>query len=211
MNLVLAGCAANGTEEYQDGFEFRSQTDAVLDLRLSHLEDRLNAVETAVGALSDSPGPPGGRRVVPEASAIPAGNAPGTPPVPPRRAAGSEDQAAYDAALALYERHQPNAAQERFQAFLDQYPQSALVPNALYWLGESHYAAGRMDLAIMQFKKVAETYPRHTKAAAALLKAGYAYARLGDRENARFYWQILLDDFPDSAPAALARKRLAEP
>jgi tol-pal system protein YbgF len=145
---------------------------------------------------------PGGRPVLPGSA---------TRDAAPRNPAAGAEQAAYDAALQLYERRQPNAAQENFQNFLQLYPDSTLAPNALYWLGESHYAAGRMDLAIMQFKKVAETYPRHPKAAAALLKAGYAYARLGDRENARFYWQILLDDFPDSAPAALARKRLGEP
>jgi tol-pal system protein YbgF len=111
--------------------------------------------------------------------------------------------------LALYEGRKPAAAQEAFLAFLELHPGSPLVPNALYWLGESYYAADKLDLAIMQFKRVAEAYPRHDKAAAALLKAGYAYARLNDKENARFYWQILLDDFPDSAPAALARKRLA--
>ncbi len=53
-------------------------------------------------------------------------------------------------------------------------------------------------------------YPGHPKAAAALLKAGYAYESLNDGANARFYWQILLDDYPGSAPAALARKRMAQ-
>ena len=234
--LALAGCAAAGAEESLDGPEALSQTEMILELRLSHMEERLNAVEIALGALSGSPGTP--RPVPPPAApaprAEPANPAPapaGTPGISsaraqssgrrvvpeagkdsaplPRKPAGGGEQAVYDAARDCYERRQWEAAREGFQDFLRQYPSGPLVPNALYWLGESHYAAGRLDLAIMEFKKVAETYPRHAKAAAALLKAGYAYARLGDRENARFYWQILLDDFPDSAPAALARKRLA--
>jgi tol-pal system protein YbgF len=229
-SLALAGCAAAGAEESLDGPEARSQAEMILELRLSHLEERLSAVETAVGTLRGSPetprsapgglppspagtpgvspdrAPGGGRRVVPETPAAPLRKE-GAPRTP----AGGGEQAAYDAALNFYERRQWDAALESFQNFLRQYPGGSLAPNALYWLGETHYAAGRTDLAIMEFKKVAEAYPRHAKTAAALLKAGYAYARLGDRENARFYWQILLDDFPDSAPAALARKRLAGP
>ena len=123
--------------------------------------------------------------------------------------AATGDKGAYNAALALYDKNQLAAAEQRFSAFLQEYPQSPLVPNAMYWLGECYYSTGKMDSAIMIFKDVAGRFPRHPKAAAALLKAGYAYAKLNDMENAQFYWQILIDDFPDSAPAALARKRMA--
>jgi tol-pal system protein YbgF len=88
-------------------------------------------------------------------------------------------------------------------------PESALAPNALYWQGECLYSLGKYDEAIMIFKDVAAKYPKHDKAAASLLKAGYSYERLNDKENAHFYWQILLDDFPSSAPAGMARKRMA--
>jgi tol-pal system protein YbgF len=131
-----------------------------------------------------------------------------TPPSPPAQTASS-DKAAYASALALYEKSQLAAAEKAFSGFLQQYPQSPLVPNAMYWLGECYYSTDRMDNAIMIFKDVAGKFPKHDKAAASLLKAGYAYAKLGDMENAYFYWQILLDDFPGSAPANLARKRMA--
>lgn len=173
---------------------------------------------------------PGGRRVVPvtagpdrnaASAAAQTASVPGpasadqamkTPPVSSsqaQRTAASSDKTAYASALALYEHNQPAAAEKAFNGFLQQYPQSPLVPNAMYWLGECYYSTDRMDNAIMIFKDVASKFPKHDKAAASLLKAGYAYAKMGDMENAYFYWQILLDDFPGSAPATLARKRMA--
>lgn len=116
----------------------------------------------------------------------------------------------YDAALALYYKGQYDKAQEQFSAFLDRHPASSLTPNAMYWRGECLYARNEFDSAIIIFKDLAGKYPKHPKAAAALLKAGFAYARIKDMENARFYWQILVDDFPQSEPASIARKRLTQ-
>ena len=117
---------------------------------------------------------------------------------------------AYDAALALYYKGQYGKAQEQFDGFLRGHPSSSLAPNAMYWQGECLYSQNKFDSAIIIFKDLAGKYPKHPKAAAALLKAGFAYARIKDMENARFYWQILVDDFPKSEPATIARKRLAQ-
>lgn len=132
---------------------------------------------------------------------------------PPRREKKTEParrgpKAAYDSALALYHQGQYAKAGEAFSSFLAAHPGSPLAPNALYWKGECLYSQGKFDQAILAFKDVASQHPKHDKAAAALLKAGYAYAELNDMGNARFYWQLLVDDFPASAPAALAKKRL---
>ena len=128
--------------------------------------------------------------------------------VPP--ASEKTGSGAYDAALALYYKGQYAKAQEQFDGFLRSNPSSSLAPNAMYWQGECLYSQNKFDSAIIIFKDLAGKYPKHPKAAAALLKAGFAYARIKDMENARFYWQILVDDFPKSEPATIARKRLAQ-
>lgn len=94
------------------------------------------------------------------------------------------------------------------EAFLKDYPDSGLAPNAAYWLGETFYHEKRYAEAILTFKDVVRKYPKHGKAAAAMLKTGYAYEMLGDKSNARFYLQTLVDEYPGSEPAALARTRL---
>ena len=123
---------------------------------------------------------------------------------------GGTEKSAYDAALSAYYSGQYTKALDGFGEFLRRSPSSSLAPNAMYWQGECLYSQGKFDTAIMTFKDLAGKYPQHPKAAAALLKAGFAYAQLKDMENARFYWQILLDDFPKSEPAGMARKRMAQ-
>lgn len=129
-------------------------------------------------------------------------------PVAPAARASSGEKSAYDAALAIYDKGKYQEAAGLFTAFLETYPESPLRPNARYWLGECHYSQKQYDQAILAFKDVAGKYPKHPKAAASLLKLGYSYANMGDVENARFYLQMLLDDFPGSPPASLGQKRL---
>lgn len=101
-------------------------------------------------------------------------------------------------------------AQKEFQAFIQQYPKSILLPNAYYWLGECEYAQKQFVQAIIAFKEVSNRYPHHPKAADALLKMGFAYEKLGDLENARFYLQKILDRYPQSHASALAKNKLAK-
>ncbi|SDO06182.1 tol-pal system protein YbgF [Desulfonauticus submarinus] len=88
------------------------------------------------------------------------------------------------------------------------YPKSKLVPNALYWIGESYYGEGKYAKSILTFKRIVNSYPTHYKASHALLKIAYAYAELGDKENAKFYLKILLQDYPKSDVVAKAKKKL---
>ncbi len=125
----------------------------------------------------------------------------------PKRSAASP-KAAYDRALALFESRKYTESKAAFEAFAAANPKSSLMPNALYWMGECLYSQGDYSGSIFKFKDVAGNYPTHHKAAAALLKAGYAYAQLGDMNNARFYWQMLTHDFPGSTEAKLAAKRM---
>ncbi|MDL2314603.1 tol-pal system protein YbgF [Desulfovibrio sp. OttesenSCG-928-C14] len=125
----------------------------------------------------------------------------------PKAAAGPERQA-YDAALRAAMDKQPQKAEALFNEFLQKYPESSLLPNAEYWLGESYYTQKRYSEAVLLFLGVASAYPKHNKAPDALLKAGYTYERLGDKENAVFYFSQLLENYPKANSANLARRAL---
>ncbi|MDO9080751.1 MAG: tetratricopeptide repeat protein, partial [Desulfuromonadales bacterium] len=58
------------------------------------------------------------------------------------------------------------------EEFIKARPQSELVPNAYYWIGESYYSEKNFENAIVQFQDVIEKYPTHSKASAALYKQG---------------------------------------
>ncbi len=194
---------------------------------------RLDALEGALAGKKDdtaqpSVAPPpsvdaddlgkGGRRVQPEpvqpepvrpepAKATPAAKAAQKPE--PRAAKPVSDKAAYEAALNLLQRGRTDEARVRFDGFLGDgdYPNSALVPNALYWKGEALYAQRRYADAIVAFKEVTARFPKHHKAADSLLKTALAYKQLGDDENVRFHLKALREDHPDSPAARLARQR----
>ena len=71
----------------------------------------------------------------------------------------------------------PAEGRKILQQFLEDDPQSGLVPNALYWIGESYYQEKNYAQAILTFKDVTRRFPKHHKAAASLLKIGMLATR----------------------------------
>ncbi|MHC1701575.1 MAG: tol-pal system protein YbgF [Humidesulfovibrio sp.] len=131
-------------------------------------------------------------------------------PAPARNGAAATGSALYSEGMTLVRAEHAPEGRKLLQEFLEAEPNSVLVPNALYWIGESHYVEKNYPQAILSFKDVTKRYPKHHKAAAALLKIGMSYAMLGEKDNASLYLRALLQDFPKSEPAPAARKKLAE-
>ncbi len=214
--LFLAGCAG-ATQERLDKAEASIDEFRAQEIRLALLEDKIAALNAEVTALkAPALQEEKGSATKPElasrsrsaavssgALAVPVGGSSGV------KSSSPAADKAYQKALATFEAGRPEAALTQFSEFLKTYPASPLAPNAGYWLGECYYSQKRFDTAIITFKDVVAKYPRHPKAAAAMLKAGLAYARLGDKDNARFYLETLIQDFPDSEPAKLARGRIS--
>lgn len=97
-----------------------------------------------------------------------------------------------------------------FQGFLQQYPNSILVPHAVYWLGESYYQTKQFPQAIEQYDRLIAQFPKNEKLAGALLKEGFAYAAVGDKTKARAALKRVVEDFPRASEANLAKEKLAE-
>ncbi len=134
---------------------------------------------------------------------------PAAPPVAQAKPvkAVSGEQGAYKTALDLVLAGNFAQGREKFNAFLQQYPNGRLAPNAYYWIGESFYAQKNYPEALLSFKQVTSSYPKHHKTPDALLKAGMTYEMLGDKDNARLQYQALLADFPSSSAAKIARNK----
>lgn len=115
---------------------------------------------------------------------------------------------AYDEALAMYYRHEYSRSLQAFTSFIEGNKGHKLMANALYWQGESAYSQGDYLGAILSFKSITSQFPKHAKSSDALLKIGMSYERLKDPDNAQFYWQVLLDDFPKSSAARVARGKM---
>ncbi|SKA94141.1 tol-pal system protein YbgF [Paucidesulfovibrio gracilis DSM 16080] len=116
----------------------------------------------------------------------------------------------YNKGLNLVRSGRLQQGRQVLESFLKEHPGHSLVPNAMYWIGESWYGNKQYPQAILAFKDVVTKYPQHHKAQAALLKIGMSYRNVGDKDNALFYLRTLVEDHPGSSPAKMAERLLRE-
>ncbi len=167
------------------------------------------SVEPAVAMVSEPDTP----YTVPsrtEKNSVQASTSPAPQPAVRHKPTGNELPYAYTEAVRLTRSGNTEKGRQMLRAFIMEYPDSPLVPNAYYWLGETYYHDKRYAQAILTFKEVTSRFPKDPKAAASMLKIGYSYEMLGDKDNARFYLNALAEDYPKSEPARLARAALDE-
>ncbi len=120
-----------------------------------------------------------------------------------------DDTAAYDAAYALLKKGDFPAAENAFQSFMKDYPNSKLVGNANYWLGETYYARGQFEQAVGIFADGFTKYKDNSKAADNLLKLGMSMAKLNKNTEACTAFSSLPVEFPNAADS-LKNRAVAE-
>ena len=142
--------------------------------------------------------------VVPAPAPVDTSNrAPVTPGAPPTVSA---DQM-YQGARQQLNRGAVGTARRGFQEFLRSYPTHELVPDALFYVGES-FAVESADSAVTYWTRVVTQYPRSGKASTALYKMGRIEEVRNNRAAARGYYDRLLKQYPRSDEADLAREQL---
>ncbi len=128
------------------------------------------------------------------------------PAKPAQRAAGNPEQE-YAAALATYRAREHGQAVIDFMDFIAKYPKHSLAGNAQYWIGEAYWAQRDYRQALVEFEKVFEHGP--AKAPDAQLKIGLCYLRLNDLPRAQQAWQRVVNEYPKSESASMARSLIA--
>lgn len=112
----------------------------------------------------------------------------------------------YDRVMSEFKHRDYDAALAGFRLFIELHSQSDLAANAQYWIGECHYRRGRYRAALKSFSEVLANYPLSQKLPASTLKLGQIYTKLGDQDTARMMFDRVMDQYPDSSEAELARK-----
>jgi tol-pal system protein YbgF len=120
------------------------------------------------------------------------------------------DALAYQAAFDKLRAGNYSAAIKGFGGFITQYPNSSYVPNAWYWMGETHYVNGEYKQAIDNFQQVVAKYPASPKASDAYLKMGYAQYALKDYSAAQATFKGVISHYPGTTAASLAGQRLQQ-
>jgi tol-pal system protein YbgF len=120
----------------------------------------------------------------------------------------SEDEL-YASAKQAYDNGDFQSALQGFELFLEKFSDSDRADNARFWIGEIYFAEQWYERAILEYEKVIKNYPDGNKVAGAYLKQGFSFEKIGENANARLILNELLEKFPDSNEAKIAKKKLA--
>jgi len=151
------------------------------------IDKRLSALETSLKTASASGGSAGAGATGP---------------------AAPDAQTAYNKAIEVLRTGDFTAAAQQFTDFMAAYPNSDLLDNAQYWIGEASYAAHDYDKAATAFAAVGSRWPNSRKAPDALLKLGFTQFEQKKFPEARATLALVQSRFPGSDAAKLAADRL---
>jgi tol-pal system protein YbgF len=165
--------------------------------KLAELGERAQAAPATVPPdLAPAPGVPG---AVPAPGTV-AGAAPGGATPAPREL--------YSQAYADYARGNYDLAIQGFSEYIRLFPSTDFTDNAQYWIGESMYGKKMFAEAIEAWNGLFRDYPSSDKLPDARAKKGMALERLGRRSQALVEYRYVIDRFPNSPAARIARERL---
>ena len=116
----------------------------------------------------------------------------------------------YEAAVTQFNRGSLNTAQMAFSRFLGDYPDHRLAPSAQFNLGDILFQENRLDEAIEEFLRVGQLYPTADRVPVALYRIGLIYVLQENVETARTYLERVVNSYPDSGAADLARDLLED-
>jgi tol-pal system protein YbgF len=182
-----------------------------LQTAMTELLDRLDVMNSRLARLEESgvaaaPAPAPARAAV-QTPAEPV--AEGTPAPPMQRAvAGANLAEEYRQAIMLFGRGRHADARRAFQEVFESPDAGDLADNALFWIGETYFAAGDYTNAVRNYTRVVNEFADQNKAPDAMFKIALAQARTGDLALARRTLQQVIEKYPYSSTASSAKAEL---
>lgn len=168
--------------------------------RMAEMRERFQAAQAApaLGAPVLGAGPDPGTGGAVAGVPSPAAGAP--PPPAPREL--------YSQAYADYARGNFDLSIQAFQEYLKNYPQTDFSDNAQYWIGECYYGKKSFSEAVEAWNTLLRDFPSSDKLPDARVKKGMALEKLGRRSQALVEYRYVVDRYPNSPAARIARERL---
>lgn len=117
----------------------------------------------------------------------------------------TSDRDAYNKAYAHVPEQRFEDAINSFQTFIRQYPDSRLIGNAYYWLGEIYMAQNRTADAEKMFNVVINNHTDSFKIADSKYKLGLIYSRYGNNDKAQEMMEAIIAKHPREPAADHAR------
>ncbi len=96
------------------------------------------------------------------------------------------------------------------KSYLASSPDPSLADDAHFWIGESLYAQGKYEDAVLQYDTVSKKFPKGDKVPDALLKQGMSFYKMEDSETGNLVLERLVHGYPNTDAAARAKKIMKE-
>jgi tol-pal system protein YbgF len=116
----------------------------------------------------------------------------------------------FDMAMSDYLMGNFELAVAGFKMYKEQFSDSPLVDDSLYWTGECYFSLKKFEEAVEQFNELILNYPKGDKVPAAYLKKGISLAELGKNEEALSAFRLLVSKYPLEEETKIAQQKIKE-
>ena len=116
----------------------------------------------------------------------------------------------YNMAYSDYLKGNFELAIDGFKMYREQFPESPLADNSLYWIGECYFSQKKYTGAIEQFNELLLNYPRGDKIPAAYLKKGISLIELRKKEESLIVFKLLISKYPLEEETKIAQQKIRE-
>ncbi len=116
----------------------------------------------------------------------------------------------YNMAYSDYRKGNFELAIDGFKMYREQFPESPLTDNSLFWIGECYFSQKKYEEAIEQFNELILNYPRGDKIPSAYLKKGISLMKLEKKEVALSVFKLLIGKYPLEEETKIAQQKIKE-
>jgi len=116
----------------------------------------------------------------------------------------------YNMAYSDYRKGNFELAIDGFKMYREQFPESPLADNSLFWIGECYFSQKKYEEAIEQFNELILNYPRGDKIPSAYLKKGISLMKLEKKEAALSVFKLLISKYPLEEETKIAQQKIKE-
>jgi len=207
--LLAAACGSSSGTKPAAAVAAPDPQIAAIQTSMTELLERLDVMNDRLTRLEKASEERGGQAPSPVAVPQKPPSKTGVAPVlhaTPLRAASIADL--YRNGIVLFGKNRYAEARGAFQQVFDADASGELADNALFWIGETYFAAADYNNAIRFYKRVTDEYGDQNKAPDAMYKLAVAYEKTSDLALARTTLQQVIARYPYSAPASSARSEL---
>jgi len=169
--------------------------------KIGSVESKLGAFESKLGAVDNRVGAVDNRLVAVEPIPVTVDGV--------EFRADPAQKRSFDTAIDSFRNGDFRQAAVQLSVMRDRFPDSPYAPSVLFWYASAQYALREFKSAIASYGSFLTAHAKHPRAADARLNLGLSQADAGDRVAARKSLQMVVDQFPESNAAVVAKERLS--